>query len=332
MSTVPARADVTRLLEAAALASLRAPSVFNTQPWRWRIIGDTLELSADPGRGLAATDSDGRLLVISCGTALHHARTALAAAGHRTAVTRLPDPDRHDLLARIRVVEPATADPETRAMADAMPRRRTDRRTYGDRPVPEDLLGELRHRVEAEGAFLHVVRPDQVMTLAVAADRAAAAEQDDPAYAAELRDWSNRPAGSGDGVPAATAVQPSLRRVPVRDFAPAGDAGLAAGGGHDRGAAYVLIFGRTDRPIDLLRGGEALSALLLTATARGLATEPLSESAEVAWGRTMLRGLLAGIGEPYLAVRLGYPDSPEPPPAAPRRDPAEVIIIEGPRP
>ena len=332
MSTTPDHAEVTRLLETAALASLRAPSVFNTQPWRWRIAGDTLELSADRDRGLPATDAEGRLLLVSCGTALHHARTALAAAGHRTEVTRLPDPDRPDRLALIRVAGSAPAGPEVAAMAEAIPRRRTDRRAYGDRPVPDELLTELRHRVEAEGASLHVVRPDQVPALAVAADRAAAAEQDDPAYAAELHAWSNRPAGSGDGVPAETAVEPSLRRVPVRDFAPGGTAGLTAGAGHDRGAAYVLIFGRTDRPIDLLRGGEGLSALLLTATAHGLASEPLSESAEVAWSRTMLRGLLAGIGEPYLAVRLGYLDSPEPPPAAPRRDPAEVIVIEGRRP
>jgi len=80
-----------RRLEAAAEAALRAPSVFNTQPWRWRVTGDALELSADPDRRLAVTDPDGRLLLISCGTALHHARTALAAAGWSATVERLPD-------------------------------------------------------------------------------------------------------------------------------------------------------------------------------------------------------------------------------------------------
>ena len=43
------------------------------------------------------------------------------------------------------------------------------------------------------------------------------------------------------------------------------------------------------------------------------------------WNQTT--GLLAGIGEPYLVVRLGYVDSDEPLPPAPRRDPHDVITI-----
>ena len=69
-------------LEAAARAAQHAPSVFNTQPWAWRITGDALELWADTSRRLDAIDRDGRLLLLSCGAALHHARVALAATGH----------------------------------------------------------------------------------------------------------------------------------------------------------------------------------------------------------------------------------------------------------
>jgi len=52
-----------------------------------------------------------------------------------------------------------------------------------------------------------------------------------------------------------------------------------AGAAHDHGAAYVVLFGPGDEPIDLLQGGEALSALLL-ATADGPATAPLSGAVE----------------------------------------------------
>jgi nitroreductase len=320
--------DSTGVLAEAAQASLLAPSVFNTQPWRWRIAGDTMELSADPARRLEATDPEGRLLLLSCGGALHHALTALTAAGWSATVERIPDAERPELLARVRLGQAVPPDPQAQALVGAMPQRRTDRRAFGDKPVRDTLLSELRHTVERQGAYVHVVRPDQVPLLAISQERAGAAELGDPAYREELNRWTHRPEGSGDGVPPATAVEQSLRRVPVRDYTPDSSAGLAAGDDVDRGAAYVVIFGMTDRPVDLLRGGEAMSALLLEATAQGLATAPVSDAVEVPWPRRLLQDLLSGVGEPYVVVRLGYVRSDEPLPAAPRREPADVITIE----
>jgi len=314
-------------LDQAARASLHAPSVFNTQPWTWRIDGDTMELHADPTRKLDSTDPEGRLLILSCGAALHHARTALAADGWHATVERFPDDARPGLLARIRLGASVSPDPQAQRMAAAIPLRRTDRRAFGEREVTEAELTTLRRLVEHQGAYLHVLRPDQVVMLAISAELAGGAELDDPAYRAELHHWTSRPASAGDGVPPATAVRPELRRVPVRDFAPDSSAGLAAGAAHDQGAAFVILFGDDDQPANLLRGGEALSALLLLATADGLATAPLSDAIEVEWPRHLLRGLLADVGEPYLVVRLGYPVSHEPPPATPRREPSEVIIV-----
>jgi nitroreductase len=315
-------------LEQAARAAQHAPSVFNTQPWTWRLVGDTLELYADPDRRLGTVDRDGRLLLISCGTALHHARTALAAAGWSATVERLPDPAKPDLLARIRLGHAVPPDPEAQRMAAAIRHRHTDRRSFGDIAVAESELSKLRRFVEAEGAYLHVVRPEQIAQLAISAELAAGAEMDDPDYRAELHRWTHRPSFTGDGVPPATAVKAELRRVPVRDFAPDETAGLDAGGYHDQGAAYVIVFGPGDQPADLLRGGEALSALLLLATADGLATAPLSDAVEVEWPRHLLSGLLAGIGEPYVGVRLGYRPPGEPPaPPTPRRDARDVITV-----
>ena len=315
-------------LEQAARAAQYAPSIFNTQPWTWRLTGDTAELFADPARRLDAVDRDGRLLLISCGTALHHARTALAADGWTATVERLPDPRRPELLARVRLGPAGPPDPQARRMADAMPRRHTDRRSFGDRAVPAAEVTKLRLFVEAEGVYLHEVRPEQIAQFAISAELAAGAERDDPAYREELHRWTHRPGFTGDGVPPATAVRPDLRRVPVRDFTPDAVAGLRSGEAHDRGAAYVVLFGDGDRPVDLLRGGEALSALLLLATADGLATAPLSDAVEVEWPRHLLRDLLAGVGEPYVAVRLGYlPAGETPVPRAPRRDPRDVITI-----
>ena len=44
----------------------RAPSVQNTQPWRFRVGEHAIELYADPGRKLQV-DRAGREMLISCG-------------------------------------------------------------------------------------------------------------------------------------------------------------------------------------------------------------------------------------------------------------------------
>jgi hypothetical protein len=285
-----------------------------------------MELWSDPLRQLENTDPDGHLLLISCGAALHHARIALAAAGEAAEIDYLPDPAQPKLLARIRIGPAVPVDPEASAMAAAIEHRRTDRRAFEAREVPAAVLDGLRRLVEAQGAYLHLVRPDQIAMLAISTELAGAAETDDPDYRAELERWTNRDASEGDGVPPATAVAPGLRRVPVRDFTPDGTAGLAVEGGRDQGAAYVVVFGTGTAPIDLLHGGEALSALLLRATAEGLSTAPLSDAVEVSWPRHLIRGLIADIGEPYVVVRLGYRGG-DPLPPVPRRPADQVIEI-----
>ena len=59
----------------------RAPSVHNTQPWRWLVGSQSLHLYADTSRQLPNTDPDGRDLISSCGAALNHCVVALAALG-----------------------------------------------------------------------------------------------------------------------------------------------------------------------------------------------------------------------------------------------------------
>src|SRR6185312_6884097 len=85
--------------------AIRAPSVHNTQPWRWRVGDSSLHLYADWSRHLTATDPEGRDLVVSCGASLHHMRVALAALGWGTVVHHVPNPGDPKHLAAIEVFE-----------------------------------------------------------------------------------------------------------------------------------------------------------------------------------------------------------------------------------
>ncbi|HET9516114.1 MAG TPA: nitroreductase, partial [Actinoplanes sp.] len=142
------RSSTAKTLYEAARQSLHAPSVFNTQPWRWRVVGETLQLLPEPERRLPVIDPDGRLMMLSCGAALHHARIALAAAGWRTEVYR--DADGTGPIATIHPVGRADPDQWAQRLSAAITQRRTDRRSFGERQVPPEILDGLRSVVEAE--------------------------------------------------------------------------------------------------------------------------------------------------------------------------------------
>ncbi|MGY0234229.1 Acg family FMN-binding oxidoreductase [Longispora urticae] len=303
----------------AAMAALRAPSVFNTQPWKWELHDGIADLRADLGRRLPVLDPDSRLLVVSCGTALNHAVVSLAAAGHAVSVHRLPDPDDPTLLARLVLAGRRPPEPMDLRLMQATTVRRTDRRPFSRSPVPEDSVEALRAAAERHGAHLQFLRDDQVVELTVAASHAADAEITDPRYRAELSAWTHRPPGSADGVPVSGAVGTVPRRVPVRDFAPGDEATLDAGDGSDAGTRYAILFTDADTPTDWLIAGEAMSAVLLTAVCNGLASSPMSDVTEVPAVRQALRQLLSGLGWPVLALRFGIVRRPGEVPRTPRR-------------
>lgn len=313
------------VLAAAAQDALRAPSVFNTQPWMWSIDGDALELRADRDRQLRVADPDGRLLLLSCGAALHHVRVAIAAAGWTAQVTRA-DTFSDGLLARVCLLTQRDVDPDMRALHTAIAHRRTDRRPFGDEPVPAEAIGRLSAAAEAEGAGLHRVRLDQMPMLAVAVAVAGETEMADPEYRKELTRWTNRPDWSGDGVPPGTAVPRVPRRVPVRELSMEPNEGMTIEPGGDRGCVYLVLFGAGKQPRDWLCAGEALSAVLLTAVTLGLSVAPISDVIEVEHTRELVRGLLGGRGYPYIVIRCGIGTSADELAQAPRRDREDVIL------
>ncbi|MEH0828121.1 MULTISPECIES: Acg family FMN-binding oxidoreductase [unclassified Micromonospora] len=313
----------TALAEAAATAGY-APSVHNTQPWRWVVLPDALELRIVRDRQLTATDPEGRLLAISCGAALHHSRLALAAEGWTAVVERLPDPAQPDLLARLTGLHRSGADPDAMRTVQCMQVRHTDRRPVSDEPVPTAAIGDIARAAAAEGTRLQLLDSDQVMELAAAASHAEVVEAKDPQLREELQYWTSR-AGAGTGLPPEVLPQQQPQTtVPGRDFGRPGT--LPVGPGHDKAAVYALLYGDEDEPDSWLRAGEALSALWLTATRLGVSVVPLSAVVEVPGTRQTLRQLLSGLGFPYLVVRLGIADPAHAGPPHTPRLPTEQVV------
>jgi nitroreductase len=332
-SGVPGRAGGfdDAVLWAALESSVRAPSIHNSQPWRWRIRPYGVELYADPARRLPHTDPDGRDQVISCGAVLHHLLVALAAAGQGAQVLRVPDPSCPDHLA---TVEPAAhvdldLDPGLAAVID---RRCTDRRPFRPWPVPPEVTGELAEIADRQGVGLTLITDPRARRRLFRAIGTAGATQDaDPAYGAELAAWSGRPAGAEDGVPAdrAPAAVPTRGQMPMRGFAGAAAPGRPSG--EPESAALLLLFSSADTPLQWLRVGEVTSAILLTAARHGLAASALTQPLEVAGTRGLVadRVLGARTAHPHMLFRMGWPQEGAPAPRpTPRRPVAEVVEVD----
>jgi nitroreductase len=326
MTTRPDHETVRR---AIALAT-RAPSVHNTQPWRFLLGDSSVHLMADWTRHLPATDSDGRDLLISCGAALHHLRVALAAFGWAADVHHIPNPADPTHLAAVEL-RPHSPIEEDIALAAAIPLRRTDRRRFSSWPVPTGHLDLLMRQASRAGALLVPVTEVWLRHhLVTAIAQAAAKQENSPEYSAELAYWSGRSHAAQDGVLAAstpptagTYADTRMRAFPHGTLAtPATDDDR-----EDDAGELLVLATPADNTRAQLSAGEAASAVLLTATDLNLATCPLSQPLEVLDTRTTIQDtVLDDAAVPQLIIRIGWaPTSSEPLLESPRRPVDDVI-------
>jgi len=288
----------------------RAPSVHNSQPWRFRVSQDAIELWSDPRRR-TWSDASGRELLISCGAALFGLRLAVRSLGFQADVELLPDPGRLRLLARVR---PGRALPmnalEARMMA-AVPHRHTHRGPFEPVPLPRGLLPRLQNDVLREGAELALIPPglgyERLARLAVSAARRGDL---DPRARATIRRWTRAVSDPGrDGIPAtALTPRPALHmrpgRLPQRDFDLDRNLGVLPADGTPPAVTAILLT-RDDRRPDWLRAGQALHRMLLDAATEwvfaSLYTQPLEDPVT----RLLIPGRVGVPGHPQMILQLG---------------------------
>lgn len=291
-------------LRRIAQAATKAPSMHNTQPWRWRATASSLELHVDASRRLPETDAHGRNMIISCGAALHHARTAAVAMGWEPVVTRYPDASTPDLLARLDLL-PGRPTDHARELLEAIEARCTDRRRFTAWPVPEERLAQLAALATEQGTLarpltdvMERVRAERIVA------RAAVQQAAQRVTATEGSRWLDRSAT--DGIPRAAAGSTGDPGGRSTRFAPVID-----GSHEDQDLeccdGLILLFDGHDDPGSWLRAGEGLSAMWLTATVQGLSIVPLSQVIDVETARTAFRhDVMHDLGHPLLLVRVGW--------------------------
>jgi hypothetical protein len=318
------------VVKRAVQVACRAPSLHNSQPWRWVAAGSQLLLYLDDDRLLPSTDKTGREALISCGAVLDHLRVALAAAGWATRVDRFPDSDDPDHLATLHLSALSAVTDEQHRRAEAISHRRTDRLPFGAPDDWERIKPVLRGAAAASGIHLDVIADELRPELARASRLTESLRMYDTSYHTELNWWTGHFENS-EGIPSSSLLSATEDdRVDIgRDF-PVGPHHERAGEqlGRDQSAVLVLSTDQDSRS-EALRSGEALSAILLDCTLAGMASCTLTQLTELWSSRDLIRSLTGRAALPQLLIRVGEPISTAAtPPMTPRRRLEDVLTFE----
>ncbi len=319
------------LIDAALAAAIRAPSMHNTQPWRFRRRPDGIEVFADDDRRLPVADPTGWAVRIACGAAVFNIRMAFAAHGVTPEVRLRPEPSEPHLLARVTAGAPRSPTPAEEQLYATIPRRHSNRAPFAPRPVPADVRAQILQVARAEGSWLELlIGPAAVGAVAEIAHSASMVLHRDQRYQAELEAWTRQQESSGDGaVPAVDGVpadaggpSPEPQGVlPRRPFVVMDQPATPLEA--DPEPLVAVLGSPGDLPGDQLTAGQAMQRILLTITNAGLAASLLSQPIEVPSAREQLRIALGRYGTPQIVLRIGYGETGWP---TPRRPVADTII------
>ncbi|MDY7090394.1 MAG: hypothetical protein SYR96_35550 [Actinomycetota bacterium] len=197
----------------------------------------------------------------------------------------------------------------TARLARAIRQRHTDLRPVNGSPLGPLDLRTLSRAFTSHDISVHILRPDEVLTLTLAAAHAQHIEAAEAQWHQQLTLWTGagRISGTVDRL-----------RLPTRP------------GDHDRAATFAVLHGRGDQDIEWLHAGEALSTGWLVATQLGVSVLPFSAPIENVQAREAVRRAVPDLNHPYLMMRLGRHMSAASEAHSVRLNAAEIIGVPHP--
>jgi len=290
-------------LETLVRYAILAPSSHNTQPWRFGIKEDHIDIFADRSRWLRVADPDRRELYLSIGCALENLLVAAEHFGMRHETSYLPESSDADLAATVFLDEEGEPSPfRPPVLFDMIPVRHTNHGPYLHRRVAPDILRQLHACNVEEQILLRLLdeeRPrQQIEEMVVRGDAILFAN---PAFRNELGYWI------GQGVFGTPWLISKIGQFALKHLnVGATQAKRDRAGVMSSPVIGVISTTEDDRRSQLL-AGQVYERLSLRAAAFGIWTQPLSQIIEVPELKQELAKLIgAPESSPLLAFRLGY--------------------------
>lgn len=316
------------LRDLVRLASLAANS-HNTQPWKFRIAEDVVDILPDFSRRTPAVDPDDHHLYVSLGCAAENLVVAAHANGRSTETTVRRD-EAGDAFIRIALGKGEVADT---TLCDAIPKRQSTKSEYDGATLSDAELGQLTEAATRKGVHFQIIteriKLDQALEFIQAGN---AAQMDDPAFVNELKSWirfsSKTSIEKADGLSGPSAGNPSapdwlgpiLFALAFRKKSET--AKLARQMASSAGLAVFVADDET--PEGWINVGRSFERFALAATALGLCHAHMNMPIEAVSIRPEFARWLGIEGRrPDLVVRFGRG---EPMPMSLRRPVDEVII------
>lgn len=297
----------------------------NTQPWKFAIKDNAIEIHPDYSRRLPVVDPKDRELWISLGCALENLLIAANSSGYSTEVTY---PDRADFI-HVRL----TADtPQGSPLFDAIPLRQNTRSAYDGRLIKNEDLDQLQSlQLEPGVALQFATSPTVMETILEYVNLGNLAQYADTAFVDELIEWlrfnKKEALSSLDGLYSLCSGNPQVPRFIGKMFV----AGTKPQQQAEADAAKfrtspvaVVVASESDDKVSWVRTGQVYERLALMMTSLNIKSAFLNQPIEVSTLRGQFQSA-TGLGSslPQLLVRLGYAE------VMPRslRRPVEEVLI-----
>lgn len=289
-----------------------APSGYNTQPWKFRLGDDSLEILPDYSRARLNTDPDYREFYMSLGAAALNLEIAAQNFGLNYQKSYLIDDkkEKYSILFRFDFQK---SSPQNSSLFEAISQRHTNRFPYLSKKLPKTLITHLRSLPRPDSVDFHLItRPGDINSYAKLIDKSFLLWSRQQLLVEELETWLRDDLElSPDGLPTGVINLYKLA-INFKYYLHPTDpqvntAALKSQDLAKKAPALAVISTKKDCVSHWFQAGEFFELLALTLSSHGYSTDFFNYPVTMKKTRQTIAASLKSSSFPQLFFRLGKP-------------------------